>query len=175
MVVSAPLLALGTLEATIGLTQHSTEAGVVSGTYGNKDHFAGLLELILPFAVMHAAALLYRDRASLGSRLKACILVLLSGIIFAAITSSLSKMGFLCTICSLTLMGSVVLFPRIPGWRKWPLLTGLGGLAVFIFVFFSPAKLIESFGNAAFDPSAEGRGPSLRTPCACFRLILSSA
>src|ERR1039457_4046230 len=58
--VAAPVLVLAWLEAVLGLVQFffmrmaGPDAASVSGTYVNRDHFAGLLEMAFPLAVMGA-------------------------------------------------------------------------------------------------------------------------
>ena len=59
---AAPLLVLGGLEALLGLAQGSGSTAVPSGTYVNHNHFSGLLEMTLPFALMLGAAVLYHGR-----------------------------------------------------------------------------------------------------------------
>src|SRR5207244_1222737 len=54
------LIVIGGLEASLGVVQRAAGAEAAVGTYVNKNHFAGLLEMILPFAVMYTAALVYR-------------------------------------------------------------------------------------------------------------------
>ena len=55
-----PLVGIGGLETALGLIQHANEAQAISGTYYNKDHFAGLLEMILPFSLMYGITLVHR-------------------------------------------------------------------------------------------------------------------
>ena len=59
-----PIVAIGAFEAALGLWQYFGGAGeqVGRGTYVNRDHYAGFLEMALPFAVMYPVALLRRAR-----------------------------------------------------------------------------------------------------------------
>ncbi len=161
--LAAPIILIGALEASFGLSQRSAGGEAISGTYWNRDHFSGLLEMVLPFALMYGITIFHRkrDRHSFAgwTLFTGCVFIALSIGIFVAITLSLSKMGFLSTLGSLFAIGALTLASRLSGWRKWPALAGLAALAVFVFVFLAPVKLIEGFGSVAGDPSAEGRRP----------------
>src|SRR5437867_9730815 len=79
-----PILAVTGFEAALGLAQALSGAAdaMAKGTYVNRNHFAGLISMALPFAVMYAAAVLRRDWQQLPvlSVAKAC-----SGLIVAAL------------------------------------------------------------------------------------------
>ena len=52
-----PIIVIAALEACLGIFQFVNDGGV-SGTYRSKDHFAGLLEMALPLAVVYGISLL---------------------------------------------------------------------------------------------------------------------
>jgi hypothetical protein len=60
-----PFLAIAALQAVLGLA-HSYggegPAGLARGTYVNRNHYVGFLEMCLPFAVWQAVAILRRGR-----------------------------------------------------------------------------------------------------------------
>ena len=60
-----PIVAIGALEAGLGLWQYFGGTGEQArwGTYANHDHYAGFLEMALPFAVMYPVAMLRRARS----------------------------------------------------------------------------------------------------------------
>ena len=60
-----PILGIAALEAGLGLWQYFGGTGeqVRWGTYANHNHYAGFLEMALPFAVMYPVAVLRRARA----------------------------------------------------------------------------------------------------------------
>ena len=71
-----PIVTIGVLEAGLGLWQYFSGTGeqvryffggsgehLRWGTYANHDHYAGFLEMALPFAVVYPVALLHRARA----------------------------------------------------------------------------------------------------------------
>jgi O-antigen ligase len=161
--MAVPLIAIGVLEAAYGLSQSFGSTQGISGTYFNKDQFAGLLESILPFVIMYALAVLCRRRErtsfSAPSVIKACALLCVAVGMFFAIASSLSRMGFISTAVSLLVMGTVALGFRLSGWKKWPAFAGLTVLILLVFVFLPSNQLIEAFGNIASEQITEGRGP----------------
>src|SRR5262249_46585151 len=100
-VVAIPLLIMGAFEAMLGLFQalSGTRAGIASGTYTNRDHFSGFLEMLLPFASLYAVSMFRRRNAHskqrLGCPIAAYGLITLTIIFALAIVYSLSRMGFL--------------------------------------------------------------------------------
>src|SRR5438128_2631764 len=56
------VIVVGTLEAACAFAQDTGDASPFAGTYYNKNHFAGLLEMVLPFAVMYGLVMLHRGR-----------------------------------------------------------------------------------------------------------------
>jgi len=120
------LVSLGVFEALYGLIQYLTGWQQIfayvkkyyleeaTGTYINRNHFAGFLEMILPFAVVLAfrwAALLFKNTSSgtaalrkLASRAELLSLVLwlfLAILLFVALVLSRSRMGIISGLVSL--------------------------------------------------------------------------
>src|ERR1700743_1603360 len=78
------------------------EAGSGAGTYVNRNHFAGLLEMALPLAVM-AAVTTWRKGAShkqqpVGHALGTVALLGIAGCLLMGVILSLSRMGFISTL-----------------------------------------------------------------------------
>jgi len=158
-----PLAVIGALEAAIGLSQHAEAADVVSGTYVNRNHFAGLLEMILPGTVACGIALVkggsFRSPSILRTLSGSAMFVAATSI-FVAIVYSQSKMGFVATLVGLLAMGIVALGSGLPARRKWFWLAGLAAILLGVFIFFPSDQTIEGFGNAfADDSTGEGRLP----------------
>ena len=120
------LIALGGFEAFYGLVQYLTGWQQIfayvkkyyledaTGTYINRNHFAGLLEMVLPFTValgLHLAGKLrraaQRSEAKARSLLSApellplVCLLFLAVVIFTALIFSRSRMGILSALASL--------------------------------------------------------------------------
>jgi len=147
--VAAPVVLVAALEAALGLAQYfgGADDSLGRGTYANRDHFAGFLEMALPFAVMYPIAVFRRmrsqERQSMGPAVKsaagwAVALLILLGIIF-----SLSRSGFMAALGAIVMMGAMGL-----GSRKRPWMA-IGAVAVLVlagFPFLPPEKLISRFG-----------------------------
>jgi O-antigen ligase len=157
-----PLIVIGVVEAALGLIWRPSE-GPISGTYFNKNHFAGLLEMILPLALMYAVAIVWRQsqRRSrfLGSAAVAMSLLATAVLMFVAIGLSLSKAGFASTIGALTVMALAAIAVQVPRARRW----ALGAVAIVVaalaFLYLSPEALVQQFGGMAADETGEGRVP----------------
>jgi O-antigen ligase len=126
------LLALGAFEAVYGLVQYLTgwqkifgytkvfNLQEVTGTYINRNHFAGLLEMLLPFALVLAFYQFGKLREASHARLdslaavfghpeaqKGILWLLLAVVLFVALVFSRSRMGLLATLFSLAVMLAV--------------------------------------------------------------------
>ncbi|HYY72702.1 MAG TPA: O-antigen ligase family protein [Candidatus Bathyarchaeia archaeon] len=155
------LLAIGVFEAFYGLIQYLTGWQQIffymkkfyledaTGTYINRNHFAGLLEMILPFAVVFALQHVWRLRQrfeaehaparKLLSSSEFPFLVFwifISAAIFAAIVGSHSRMGILSTLASLvvvlTLAGTSMLSAKVRVAVGVVFLLSMVGLAVWV-------------------------------------------
>lgn len=153
-----PLLIVVGLEAALGLFQ--AEAGGVtkfaSGTYANRDHYAGLIEMVLPFPVMFAVAVLRRDRnrfeAPAAPALKASLLLTIAAVMLVAIILSLSRMGFLAALASLLVAGvAAVSLGSWSGtdylWRKWVPIAAVAAIVMFGFFFLPTNSLLARFAD----------------------------
>jgi hypothetical protein len=133
-----PLIAVTTLEASLGLIRYffgdDSTAGA-HGTYVNRNHFAGLLEMALPFAIIAA------------TRMR--IIWVSVGLIFTAIICSYSRGGFLATLFSLLLMALLLLGKKWSGKQKWLAMTALIISAFFIFIYLPPDSLFNRFAYAS--------------------------
>jgi O-antigen ligase len=165
-----PIVAIGALEAVLGLCQNFG-GGVDQirwGTYVNHNHYAGFLEMALPFAVMYPVALWHRTRPrghpTLAPALAACGVWALAGLIFAGIVYSFSRMGFIATICSFVVMGALALGTRQLSWatrsrgRQVATVGLVCTLALAGCVFLPPDRLIARFAQlVSTDHTGEGR------------------
>jgi O-antigen ligase len=116
-----PLIVVTTLEAAIGFLQASGNGGSdqATGTYNSRDHYAGLLEMVLPFAAMYAVAILRRNLRPKGmparAALQACGMMIAAALLLIAIVFALSRMGFFCALAALVVAAALSLAVR--GWR----------------------------------------------------------
>ena len=155
------LIALGGFEAFYGLVQYLTGWQQIfayvkkyyledaTGTYINRNHFAGLLEMVLPFTValgLHLAGKLrraaQRSEAKARSLLSApellplVCLLFLAVVIFTALIFSRSRMGILSALASLTavlaLAGSSSLSKRTRGVVAGLFFLGIIGIVAWV-------------------------------------------
>jgi O-antigen ligase len=165
-----PLVAIGALEAALGLCQNFGE-GVDRprwGTYVNHNHYAGFLEMALPFAVVYPVALWRRTRtrghSPVAPALGACGVWALAGLMFAGIVYSFSRMGFIAALFSLFVMGTLAWGTRQLSWvarsrkRQIATISLVAALVLAGFVFLPSDKLIARFAQlVSTDTTAGGR------------------
>ena len=155
------LIALGGFEAFYGLVQYLTGWQQIfayvkkyyledaTGTYINRNHFAGLLEMVLPFTVALALRLAgslrravqsteakARSLLSAAELLPLVCLLFLALLIFTALVFSRSRMGILSAVASLIavlgLAGSSSLSKRNRAMAAALFLLGVIGIVVWV-------------------------------------------
>jgi O-antigen ligase len=166
-----PLVLLAVFEAVVGLTQtlvaHSLP--VATGTYTNRDHFAGFLEMVLPFTVLCGVAT-YRRKIRGAIQTKAAVLACslwgAGALLFLAIVYSLSRMGFIVALFVVLLVTTFAFVsaphrqhPRLP---RWFLAAGLGAAILIGCVLLSPDQLAGRFASvsSSAEPRASASGQS---------------
>lgn len=136
----APVVAAALMEALMGLAQFNGVSdgsnASVSGTYVNRNHYAGLLELAFPVALTWAVALWTEsDRTNSGRgshtrrgtserplapALGAGALIFIAGCLLAGVVASLSRMGFLATLAAVATVALGWLLLRRKSRRSSP-------------------------------------------------------
>jgi len=161
-----PLLAIAALEAALGLAQFYTKGseGYARGTFVNRNHYAGFLEMSLPFAVMYPIGLLRRNPSRHHSparpALLACAFFALAALILLGVIHSLSRMGFISALFALFVCGTGILACVFPMPRlRLPRFTFTIAVAVLVlaaFIFLPPDQLIARFGDLAATDDISG-------------------
>ncbi len=170
-----PLLAIGAIEAVFGLIQSANGLDSVQGSYGNKNHFAGLLEMILPIAVAFGLGIILGSRSRSGSRsgrpLVGGAVLLLAVLISVGLVASISKMGYVAALSGLLVMGMVALATILSGWQRWLAAAALAGVFVFSLIFLPSDELMRAFGSLFADEwsTGEGRWPIFRDALGLIR------
>ena len=148
-----PILVVATLEAVLGLLQYWEGTGgtrMAQGTYPNHSHYADLLGMALPFAIMYAVTFARREKRSestRGSTFAGIVLLAAAAAIFLAITFSLSGGGFISCLASLCFMGILLMSRRVrPGWR-WAAAVAVLALTVMGFILIPPDPVVERFAG----------------------------
>jgi O-antigen ligase/tetratricopeptide (TPR) repeat protein len=158
-----PLISIAALEAGWSLWQNA-QGIEVEGTYANRNHLAGMLEMALPLTLAYGLALFQRARSgrtSNRSLVAACMVLAVAAGIFGALLSSLSKMGFIAALTGVFVMGLITIATRLRAWRKSLALVCMTALFLFVFIFVPPDELVNRFSGVLSDqqPAGEGRVP----------------
>jgi O-antigen ligase len=149
-----PLIALGFVEGIFGMIQALSGGAnaLADGTFTNPDHFSGMLEMLLPLAVMFGWGILQRERDRVEQSVRPALEVVAvwatAGLLLMAIVYSQSHMGLFVAISSLFVTAALSFGPRLPSKNlRTAALTAiaLGGLALFIFL--PPDQLLGRFAE----------------------------
>src|SRR5256884_7762018 len=169
------LVSLGAFEALYGLIQYLTGWQQIftyvkkyyleeaTGTYINRNHFAGFLEMILPFAVVLAlrwAALLSKNTSSgtatlrkIASRTELLSLALwlfLATLLFVALVLSRSRMGIISILVSLVAILVLAGTASMPARTRVAVATSffLGALGLIVWIGSYPVmSRFETLGQ----------------------------
>jgi O-antigen ligase len=160
---SMPLMGLAVMEAAWAFAQSTAGSEQAIGSYANRNHFAGLLEMVMPLAAVYGIGVLTRGRhrgmLTGSNAVKGCSSVAIALALFVAILFSLSKGGFFAALGSLVVMGVLAAEGRVSGWKRWALTAALLIACAVTLVFLTPAALVERFAGLASDDVTEGRLP----------------
>lgn len=157
-IAAAPLLLVASLEGALGLVQFTAmRAGVgpaesATGTYVNRNHFAGLLEMVLPLAAAGAAAFWWGEKKRWWG---AAGMLAIAGLLVTGTVISLSRMGFLAALGGLFVLGVLLM----GGKGRLAAAIGTGALLAMAFLFLPTAEWIGRFASIAQseDISADSR------------------
>lgn len=151
--LAIPIIAVAFLESVLGLTQvflggPGTQA---RGTYVNRNHFAGLLELALPLAIT-AGVWLFRQHGKFETpasvAVKAAVPFCAATSILLGILFSLSRMGFLAAVASISLVCILSMSGGSPRMRWMPAFA-VGVLILAALVVLPPPQLVARFADIA--------------------------
>jgi O-antigen ligase len=161
-VAVAPVVGVAWLESVLGLAQFyfarvdGGEASSAVGTYVNRNHFAGLLEMAFPVAVALALVAWRKGGApnshTVAAALRMALLLVVSACLLAGVVVSQSRMGFVCVLAGAGL--TMLLLPlsqdeaargRRNAWR-WVVAVAL---PVLIVILLPTRELILRFADMA--------------------------
>ena len=157
-----PLLAVSGLEAALGCYQAYAYpgAGGARGTYQNRDHFAGLLEMAVPLALSCAIASFqshYRLRDS-SSRppIKGCVAISIFALLLAGVIQSLCRVAFVTSLAAIFVVLATVFATRnwhdgplanIREWPRWMPVTAVAAVVVLCFMYLQTNALAARFAD----------------------------
>jgi O-antigen ligase len=118
-IIVIPVITVAGLESVLGLMQFyfmritGSEATSVTGTYVNRNHFAGLLEMAFPLAVLAAVAIRRRGNnrhtSPVGTALGTMALLTVAAGLMVGVVVSLSRMGFIAIVVATLLTAAILL------------------------------------------------------------------
>lgn len=175
----ASLLVLGTFEAFYGLIQYLSgwqkiffytkkfDLEEATGTYINRNHYAGFLEMIIPFSLallFYEYGRLRRSGSSPGEsvkkfmarhnlpRLLLCLSIAV--VLFAALLFSRSRMGIIAASASALVIFALTGMSRFQG-KAWALLsTAFAALSICFAIWIGPGPIVGRFADVGQEFSA---------------------
>jgi len=164
-IVLAPVVGVAFLESLLGLAQFyltrvaGGEAGSVSGTYVNRNHFAGLLEMAFPIAVVLAISAWRRSAARFSQgawpALWIALLLGISACLLTGVLISLSRMAFISTLAAAGFTMLIVPLSQAKTseaghvwWRTWRWAVPLA-LPLSILILLPSRELVARFADLA--------------------------
>jgi O-antigen ligase len=156
-IAAFPIFTIGIAEALAGLLQchvmgHACD--FASGTYVNRNHFAGLLEMCFPFALIYPFFLSSKSGNAAGSsessatqHLKIGVLLLGAVIIVIAVVASLSRTGAAIVVLSLVSLLAAYATRTLPSRWKVVGVLGLFVLLLATSLIAVPGELIQRFSE----------------------------
>lgn len=113
-IIIFPIVLIGICEASLGFAQLSTSPdNIAVGTYAIRNHYAGLLEMIVPFAAVYPLAALgkggFGSRELTHSGLSASFSAAVAILMGVGIVASQSRMAFISSSTSILLIAAMVL------------------------------------------------------------------
>ncbi len=178
------LLALGTFEACYGLVQYLTGWQQIftyvkkdnleraTGTYINPNHYAGLLEIILPFALalaFYQFGKVPQIRSGTAHRMrrffsdpesqKFFLPLFLAIILFVALVFSQSRMGIVSAVVSTLLLFTLIATSRLQRINTALLAILFLSAGTWMVVWIGPEPVIARFETLGQEYAATGRWP----------------
>lgn len=190
------LLSLGLFEASYGLVQYLTGWQKIftyqkvfgleeaTGTYINRNHFAGFLEMVLPFAlalVFYHAGGLWRDPRGASARrgeafghvrfLSGAFWLFVAVLLFTALVFSRSRMGIVSAVASILLMSGFVASSGRQRRTAVPVVACFLLAGVIMAVWIGADPVISRFEGLSSDIAVSASQGRLRIWEDTFRLI----
>lgn len=166
------LLVLGTVEAFYGLVQYLSgwqhiffyakkyDLEEATGTYINRNHYAGMLEMILPFSVAllfyeyekfrgkrSAAPANMRDLLTRQSLQRLLLCLFVAVVLFAALFFSRSRMGIAAACASLLVVFGLAGVSRFQGKMGLLLSAAFVALSIGLAIWIGPGPIVERFAG----------------------------
>jgi putative inorganic carbon (hco3(-)) transporter len=154
--VALPLIFAGAAQAIIGLLQEAAVPdNIATGTFMIRNHYAGFLAMILPFAAAIPFCVLPnhergRDSPRLNqtaSTFLALCGLAVSALLAAAIISSVSRMGFVAALTSIVFVAIVGLNHTLSRSNRRLMAASVVVVTLFLVAAFPSARLVSRFAD----------------------------
>jgi O-antigen ligase len=154
-----PLIVIATAEGALGLLQSifdpSAPDSIAIGTYAIRNHYAGLLEMVLPFAALFPLHLLQnsdrREGLGLPRAFLACLSLAAAAVMLSGAVFSLSRMGTIAAVSSLVFVAVLAAVRRKAWFRNAFAFLAAVCAALVLIALLAPAQLVSRF--AQMDPN----------------------
>ncbi len=151
--LTLPLLATGLIEAGLGLKQAADWTGpaFAFGTFLNRNHLAGFLEMVLPFAVMACYALVQKAKLTVLVRVSCGVAsASLVFLLLAANLNTYSRMGAIASAVAVFFPLSFALKPYLSSTPKRKVIgSALVIGAAVVIITLSPIRLRNRIDHAS--------------------------
>jgi hypothetical protein len=153
--LAVPIVVMGFLQAVLGIVQCAAGAEIATGTYVYRNHYAGLLEMSLPFAVMLGVHVLTQNRDHLRSparpAVQACLCFGAAVAMLVSVIESQSRMGFTASVLGLFVIGALAARSHYSAQgnrrRPWLLVVGAAAMAALAFLALPSGQLLTRFAS----------------------------
>ena len=148
-----PVLAIAVWQAGWGVSQFfgGGDEAFAHGTFPIRNHFAGFLEMALPFPIAYGAVALgkksWNRGISASSAFRAGVGFMAAALIFTGILCSLSRMGLAASVGSLVLMAALALTGKFKARTVWTTVVLLILILVIGLALLAPAQMILRFSD----------------------------
>ncbi|MFN7921991.1 MAG: O-antigen ligase family protein [Bryobacteraceae bacterium] len=147
-IIPIGIVAVG--EAALGLAQSMVGTENPAGTFVNRNHYAALLAVSLPFFAAPAAQFVQqqfgRESDFVGS-VKASLLVFASGLLLVAILFSQSRGANVAAVWALATIAALLAVRRLNGAGSWIVRTAVAAVTVCAFAVLAPPSLVQRFAE----------------------------
>jgi putative inorganic carbon (hco3(-)) transporter len=176
----ASLVALGTFEAFYGMVQYLTgwqqiftyvkkfDLEEATGTYINRNHYAGFLEMILPFSLAlvfyeyaklrghRGSNMSFRELAAKSALQRLILSLSVAVIVCAAVGFSRSRMGILAAASSVFVIFGLITISRFHGRTSSLLAATFIVLSIALAAWIGPGPIVSRFQNVGDEYSLGG-------------------
>jgi O-antigen ligase len=151
-IVAVPVVVAAAAEAVLGLVQFSSGNNIVaSGTYVIRNHFAGLLDMALPFAVLYALHTFrnvsIRERTGAAAALRLCAGLGSTALLLVGTLCSLSRGGFVSLAGAGLVMVALTVSRNMPIKNRLLILSLFSVLAAVALFYLTPVQMVARFSQ----------------------------